>query len=968
MKIRLFGAFALVCMIAAPIFAEDSEIRTQAERQMAQFKTAHPDALFYGQQYLDDEDEGFFEIDGTADFIYGTVLATGESAEASAWNLCEQLEGIYCEEVGDLVPGPQQGVMFDKATNQHRFTTFRFQQTVQGIPVYRSGIGFLVRNEENFPVVLTSNNFKEMVDFDAAAGAFVIPEATPVMLQNATQLIEASGPFQGAPALQSVLQGRQAENKKQFPTVATDEELVIWAGVTNVRVEPQLAIKFYAVQSVPTDAENYRRQLVVAAVDGGNILYSENQIVADVEGTVSGRASDGVAALECHPEVAFALPYAEVQIVGGASTFADVDGNFSLPSANGNVTVRAPLRGQWFEVFDDTAGGNTPFMDINVASPDSIDILHNPNATEFATSNVNTYLHSNIVRDFVLSFEPNFPTIANQPLFDITSNNDNIGGITSCNATYNGFAINFMRNIGACNNTSIPDVVYHEYGHHLVNVTGNNQGQFGEGSGDTIGVLIEDNPDLAFGFFEGQCNSGIRSANAFRTYPCFDQASPHDCGQLIAGCVWDTVNEIRKTDPANARDIVAELFIGMLIVRGQTGGSSMIGPEITLIFLELDDDDSSIGNGTPHYDQIADAFNAHNMMAPELDPVIIEFPNGVPTSLDVNGGDTFEVNIISNTTDAVPGTGMLHYNEGNGFVQIPMTVIDADTYLAQFPQTCGLVDFFVSVETTDGLATNPGNAPVATLSALTANPIDLIFVDSFDTDLGGYTVTGNATDGQWQRGVPNNGDRGDPSVDAEATGAGFCYVTDNGNTAGNDNTDVDGGSTLLTSPVLDATEGPDSQAIVSYYRWYSNDFGGSPNADTFVVEISNNGGATWVNVETVGPDGPEVSGGWIQRSFRVSDFVAPNNNIRLRFNASDFGNGSVIEAGVDRLEINLVDCATVEVLHGDVNLDGVVNLLDVQPFVDIISSNGFQAEADVNKDGVVNLLDVAEFVLLLTGG
>ena len=153
MRISLIGAFALACMIAAPILAEDSEVRTRSEQQMAQFKTAHPDALFYGKQYF--EDEGFFEIDGTADFIYGTVLATGESAEASAWNLCEQLEGIYCEEVGDLVPGPQQGVMFDKATNQHRFTTFRFQQSVQGIPVYRSGIGFLVRNEADFPVVLT---------------------------------------------------------------------------------------------------------------------------------------------------------------------------------------------------------------------------------------------------------------------------------------------------------------------------------------------------------------------------------------------------------------------------------------------------------------------------------------------------------------------------------------------------------------------------------------------------------------------------------------------------------------------------------------------------------------------------------------------------------------------------------------------------------------------------------------------
>ena len=964
MRFSLLGASALACLIAAPLFADESEVRTVAQVKMEQFKNAHPDARFYGQQYFDDE--GFFEIDGTADFVYGSILANGETPIASAWNFYQQIEGIYAEEIGDLKPGAPQGVMWDKKAEKHRFTTFRFQQMVEGVPVYKSGIGFLVRNEESYPVVMASNNFKEMKDFDAAAAAFVAPTATDAMIQNAHRLINSSGPFLGAPNVQSVLDNRN--DAKPLPTTASEEELVIWAGVTNVHVTPELAIKFIAEQGEPTEPSTYRKQLVIAAVDNGEILHSVNQIVADVNGTVSGRASDGVGALECHPEVAFALPYAEVQILGGSTVFANENGEFNLPSGNGNVTVRSPLRGQFFEVFDDTQGGSTPFLDINVASPGSVDILHNPNATEFATSNVNCYIHANIVRDFVLSFEPNFPTIANQTSFNITSNNDNISGITSCNATYNGTAINFMRNIGSCNNTSIPDVVYHEYGHHLVQVTGNNQGQFGEGSGDTIGVLIEDNPDLALGFFEGSCNSGIRSANNFRTYPCFDQASPHDCGQLIAGCVWDTVNEIRQNDPSNARDIVAELFIGMLIVRGNMGGSSMIGPEITLIFLELDDDDGIIGNGTPHYNEIATAFNAHNMMAPELDPVIIQFPNGVPTSLDPNGGESFEVEVTGNLVGVAPGTGRLHYNDGTGFVSVPMNVVDSDTYNAVFPQTCGLVSFYVSVETTAGdTVTNPPNAPAESLTALTANPINLIFVDTFDTDLGGYSVTGNATDGQWQRGIPNNGDRGDPANDAEATGSGFCYVTDNDN-AGDDNTDVDGGSTTLTSPVLDATEGEAGQALLSYYRWYSNDFGNAPNADIFEVEISNNGGATWVDLETVGPDGPEVVGGWIFKQFRVSDFVTPNDNIRVRFTASDLGDGSVVEAGIDRLEINIVDCSVEEVLHGDVNLDGEINLLDVQPFVEILTNGGFQEEADVNKDGEVNLLDVEPFVMLLSGG
>ena len=52
---------------------------------------------------------------------------------------------------------------------------------------------------------------------------------------------------------------------------------------------------------------------------------------------------------------------------------------------------------------------------------------------------------------------------------------------------------------------------------------------------------------------------------------------------------------------------------------------------------------------------------------------------------------------------------------------------------------------------------------------------------------------------------------------------------------------------------------------------------------------------------------------------------------------------------------------------GDINGDGVVNLLDVPPFVDLLTSGSFQFEADVNGDGLVDLLDVQPFVELLMG-
>ncbi|MEM9412465.1 MAG: dockerin type I domain-containing protein [Planctomycetota bacterium] len=59
--------------------------------------------------------------------------------------------------------------------------------------------------------------------------------------------------------------------------------------------------------------------------------------------------------------------------------------------------------------------------------------------------------------------------------------------------------------------------------------------------------------------------------------------------------------------------------------------------------------------------------------------------------------------------------------------------------------------------------------------------------------------------------------------------------------------------------------------------------------------------------------------------------------------------------------------ADVSVLIGDVNCDGVIDLLDVDPFVQAIEGR-YNDKADINQDGFVDLLDVAPFVDLLTAG
>ena len=118
-------------------------------------------------------------------------------------------------------------------------------------------------------------------------------------------------------------------------------------------------------------------------------------------------------------------------------------------------------------------------------------------------------------------------------------------------------------------------------------------------------------------------------------------------------------------------------------------------------------------------------------------------------------------------------------------------------------------------------------------------------------------------------------------------------------------------------------------------------------------------------MELIGPTGAETNGGWFFKQFTISDFITPTNNMRVRFTIEDINGPDIVEGGVDGVTIDIIGCDE-EILHGDVNLDGVVDLLDVGPFVAILTTGGFQAEADVNKDGVVDLLDVGSFVQLLT--
>ena len=301
------------------------------------------------------------------------------------------------------------------------------------------------------------------------------------------------------------------------------------------------------------------------------------------------------------------------------------------------------------------------------------------------------------------------------------------------------------------------------------------------------------------------------------------------------------------------------------------------------------------------------------------------YPLPLPETMEPDAGVTFVTEILEvNDTvlDVGSVTAYARIGDSGPFSEMPATDLGNNQFLAELPAApCGsIVQYYLQAQTTEGdVVTDPATAP-AELFETTAIYTTFTFTDDGETDLG-WTVSGDATDGQWDRGIPiGGGDRGDPPTDAD--GSGQCHLTDNVD----GNSDVDGGSTTLTSPIMDATA---PNAVISYHRWFSNDFGASPFQDIFVVEISNDGGQSWQLLESVGPDGPEVQGGWIHKSFLVSDQITPTDQFRIRFTASDEEPGSVVEAGIDGIKLSSAECpGDAPFRRGDSTADGAFDISD----------------------------------------
>ena len=94
------------------------------------------------------------------------------------------------------------------------------------------------------------------------------------------------------------------------------------------------------------------------------------------------------------------------------------------------------------------------------------------------------------------------------------------------------------------------------------------------------------------------------------------------------------------------------------------------------------------------------------------------------------------------------------------------------------------------------------------------------------------------------------------------------------------------------------------------------------------------------------------------------DYLTFINGAHFNVGASIvISDGGVITFTTAQLAIS--DGTTAGLL-GDVDRNGVVNFLDITPFIAILADSGSQFEADIDGNGIVNFLDITPFIAILT--
>jgi hypothetical protein len=413
--------------------------------------------------------------------------------------------------------------------------------------------------------------------------------------------------------------------------------------------------------------------------------------------------------------------------------------------------------------------------------------------------------------------------------------------------------------------------------------------------------MIDDSV-IGRGFTLNVCTAGIRDCENTLVYPTNVQGQGvHNAGRVICGFNWDTRQALEASmGPAAGKAHCANLWhFSRKLLIPTTQPAQVLG------YFTIDDNDGDLSNGTPHYDEICEGATNHStpppnpgFPCPEILVGVIISHTPLASTTDHQNPYVVSADIVS-TSSTIDIAEMFYRIDGGAFTQTDLVLQGGSTYAADIPaqaQDASIEYYIYGHDALGNERTSPATAPATLHQFYVATIIDNLEVNS------GWVVGAagdNALTGIWVR-VDPVGTAAQPEDDHTPAPGVLCFVTGNGAVGGGvgDN-DVDGGTTTLLSPVFNLSAATQS-CIVSYWRWYSNNQGGDPNNDFWVVDISNDGGTTWQSVENVNPPNAQQNI-WVRVDVDVLALFGAPNQVKLRFKASDLATGSVVEAAVDDL-------------------------------------------------------------------
>lgn len=225
------------------------------------------------------------------------------------------------------------------------------------------------------------------------------------------------------------------------------------------------------------------------------------------------------------------------------------------------------------------------------------------------------------------------------------------------------------------------------------------------------------------------------------------------------------------------------------------------------------------------------------------------------------------------------------------------------------------------------------------------------YVDDVELPLGWSlnAPTDDAIEGRWEQGVPIGTSFRDtlvqPGDDHTPDFGNQAFITQIARTDPGvvGSSDIDNGSTTLTSPLMDLNHF--DEPVISVWLWYSRDrYPSAPSTnDTMFVSMSNDSGSTWKVVEKI----TTTNASWKEYRYTVSQYLTPTDRVLFRVKASDLDVQSWVEAGVDDFQVL------------GTWLSGVEDESDASASVVTVRPNPFRTVANISVVAVSAIADAS---------